>query len=228
MRANQIILMFTCVLLLCSTMNAQETVTVTDIDGNVYQTVKIGDQWWMAENLKTTQYNNDTAIDYPGTDTTVWQSDTTGAYAWYNNDESNKEVYGALYNWHAVNTGNLCPVGWHVPTDEEWMALVDYLGVSTVAGGKMKTTGTIKAGDGLWRAPNTGATNESDFSGLPGGFANYYGDFYFIGSAGYWWSSTEYCPYFAFFHSLGLYSSDVLRYVTSKQNGYSVRCVRDE
>jgi len=101
---------------------------VTDIDGNVYRTVQIGNQVWMAENLKTTKYPDGTSISYPGADNTAWQNNTTGAYAWYNNDISWKDSYGALYNWHAVNSDKgLCPPGWHVPSDAEWTQLVDYV-----------------------------------------------------------------------------------------------------
>ena len=145
--------------------------TVTDIDGNIYHTVTIGNQVWMKENLKTTKYKNATNIEYIGSDGLVWQLNTTGAYAWYNNDSTWKYTYGALYNWSAVNSAKgLCPAGWHVPSDAEWTILTTYLGGANIAGGKMKETSTL-----LWESPNTGATNKSGFTALPGGYQNIIG-----------------------------------------------------
>ena len=145
--------------------------TVTNIDGNVYKTVKIGKQWWMAENLKTTRYRNGEEI-INITDPIQWGALVIGAYCWYNNDISNKGPYGALYNWNAVmDDRNLAPVGWHIPTDEEWTTLSTTLGGESVAGGKLK-----EAGFSHWNAPNTGATNESGFTVLPNGYC--YGPFF--------------------------------------------------
>jgi uncharacterized protein (TIGR02145 family) len=135
--------------------------TVTDIDGNVYNTVTIGTQCWMAENLKTTRYNDGTAI-LTGLSNADWQITTSGAYAIYNNDPANNTTYGKLYNIYAVKTNKLAPAGWHVPTYTEWTTLTTYLGGEAVAGGKMKATT-------LWSSPNTGATNSSGFTGLPAG-----------------------------------------------------------
>jgi len=140
--------------------------TVTDIDGNVYETVVIGDQLWMAENLKATHYRNGDAL----VDGFV-HSMIEGAYTNYDDDPSNSNIYGKLYNWYAVDDERgVCPEGFHVPSDDEWTILTDYLGGWEVAGGKMKTIGTIEGGDGLWYSPNTGATNESGFTGLPAGY----------------------------------------------------------
>ncbi len=132
---------------------------VPDVDGNSYRTVLIGTQLWMAENLRTTKYNNDIPINYHSD----WRS-VIPEYAWYNNNIAYKEPYGALYNYPAVNSGNLCPAGWHVASDQEWSALADYAGGLAVAGGKLKETGTVH-----WVAPNTGATNEYGFTLLPAG-----------------------------------------------------------
>ena len=163
------------------------TATVTDIDGNVYNTVTIGTQVWMVENLKTTRFNDGSAIQLVSDDT-VWSNLTSPGYCWYDNDEAtNKDPFGALYNWYTVNSGKLCPAGWHLPTDDEWDIIVNYLDGDTIAGGKMKETGTT-----LWNSPNTGATNSSGFTGLPGGFCNFNGNFYSIGFNGSWWSTTEY------------------------------------
>lgn len=131
---------------------------IADADGNTYKIIKIGDQVWTAENLRTTRYNDGTEIPLV-TDYTAWTNLTTPSYAWTNNDIGNKSVYGALYNWFAVKTCKLCPSGWHVPTDAEWTILENHLGGITVAGGKMKETGTEH-----WFAPNTDATNESGFT----------------------------------------------------------------
>ena len=196
--------------------------TITDIDGNVYKTVTIGTQTWMAENLKVTRYNDGTAIPNV-TDNAAWAGLSTGAYCWYNNDISHKATYGALYNWYAVNTGKLAPAGWHVPTDGEWTTLTTYLGES-VAGDKLTETGISH-----WANPNAGATNETGFTALPGGHSD--GFFGFIGYIGCWWSATEYDPYSVFFRSLGLgpINGIVSRGINwNKSVGYSVRCVKDD
>ncbi len=197
--------------------------TVTDIDGNVYQTIIIGDQEWMAENLKVTHYRNGDPIP-KGYSDSEWTILSTGAYSVYNDNSSNSETYGNLYNWYAVHDNrNIAPVGWHVPTDEEWTALIDYLGGSSIAGGKLK-----KAGMEHWSDPNEGATNESNFSALPGGYRHYSnGEYYAISDVNYFWSSTEYSNNNAWERILYFLSSDIGRLAGSKNLGYSVRCVRD-
>lgn len=195
---------------------------VIDADGNKYSTVKIGNQEWMAENLRVTHYNN--GDDIPEiTDRTAWNDISTGAYCWYNNDEaSNKNAYGALYNWFAVNDSrNLCPVGWHAPTDQEYTELTTYLGGETVAGGKMKTAT-------LWNSPNLGAVNTSCFSGLPGGLRSVTGDFNAIGYSGLWWTATEDDPTLARLRLLD-YQSEGLEEIpgSAKIYGFSVRCIRN-
>ncbi len=136
--------------------------TLLDIEGNEYKTIQIGNQTWMAENLRTTKYNDGSSIPVVN-DNISWLNLTTAAYCWYDNDISRKDIYGALYNWHTVTSGNLCPAGWHVPKNEEWTVLTAYLGGESVAGGKLKETGTAH-----WN-PNSDATNESGFTALPGG-----------------------------------------------------------
>jgi uncharacterized protein (TIGR02145 family) len=194
----------------------------TDIDGNEYSTIIIGTQVWMAENLKTTKYNDGT--DIPNvTDNTEWENLSTGAYAWYDNDQaSNGDTYGALYNWYAVETGQLCPVGWHVPTDEEWTTLNDYLGGEKVAGGKLKEAGTTH-----WKDPNEGATNETGFTALPGGYRISNGTFYYIGDTGYWWSATEGSTIDAWSRGMYFNNSNVSWGSNYKEDGFSVRCLRD-
>jgi uncharacterized protein (TIGR02145 family) len=200
--------------------------TVTDIDGNVYHTVTIGTQVWMVENLKTTRYNNGISIPLV-TDVTAWYNLITPGYCWYNNDINYKDIYGALYDWYTVNTGKLAPTGWHVPSDAEWTILTDFLGGESVAGGKMKTIGTIEAGTGLWFAPNTGATNESGFTALPGGNRLYSGVFYDIGNTGFWWSSTETATNTAWYRILNRNFSIFYTYDYAENVGFSVRCVRN-
>ena len=159
-------------------------VPCSDADNNNYPVVEIGLQTWMAQNLKTKLYNDSSSIEYPGGAYSRWESNITGAYAWYNNDIKFKNIYGALYNWYAVNTGNLCPKGWHVPSTEEWMTLVDNLGGVNFAGAQLK-----ELGNDHWITPNKTSTNESGFSALPGGIRSldYFSD---IKNAGYLWSSS--------------------------------------
>jgi uncharacterized protein (TIGR02145 family) len=206
--------------------NQQTLTTATssnpvDVDGNVYTTVTIGTQVWMKENLKVSKYRNGDPIPTNLTDA-AWGATTTGAYSIYNNDAANNTTYGKLYNWYAVaDSRNLCPVGWHVPTDSEWTTLENYLGGTSVAGGKLKSTST------LWNAPNTSATNESGFSGLPGGTRDRFGTYYFIGSNGAWWSSTEYSATYAWGRNLNYGNGNSGRDYYDGQGGFSVRCLRD-
>ena len=198
---------------------------VKDIDGNSYKTAKIGDQIWMAENLKVTHYRNGDPIP----NLTDNPHRTTGAYCNYDNDEDNVKTYGRLYNWYAVgDERGLAPKGWHVPTHEEWTILIDYLGGWKIAGGKMKSTGTIEGDDGLWESPNEGATNESSFNALPGGESFHSdGSYDGIGQLTPFWSSTEEDGSEAWFRLLGFSSSDVIKTKYWKNNGYSVRCIKD-
>lgn len=195
--------------------------TMTDQDGNVYKTVTIGTQTWMAENLKVTKYNDGIAIPNV-TDNTAWKELTTGALCDYANTPSNSETYGKLYNWYAVKTGKLAPKGWHVPSDAEWTELTNYLGGTSVAGGKLKETGTTH-----WASPNTGATNETGFTALPGGTRYSSGAFDDIGTSGVWWSATENNATSAWDRIVYLNYSDVVRGYFNKEVGFSVRCVRD-
>ena len=207
--------------------------TVTDIDGNVYQTVLIGDQCWMAENLKVTHYRNGDPIPNV-TDDYEWSLLSTGAYCEYDNNPANVATYGRLYNWYAVDDSrNIAPEGWHVPTDAETKQLEMYLGMSqaeadatswrgTDEGGKLKEAGTTH-----WSPPNTGATNESGFTALPGGYRNLSGYFNHMGLIAYFWSSTEYFSTNAWYRDLHYYNSQVGRYDFNKHYGFSIRCVRD-
>jgi uncharacterized protein (TIGR02145 family) len=194
--------------------------TVSDIDGNTYKTVKIGSQWWMEENLKTTKNKDNSSIPLV-TDAQTWSNLTTPGYCYYNYDSATyKDTYGALYNWYAA-TGKLCPTGWHVPSDAEWTILTYYLGGEIVAGGKLKETGTTH-----WTSPNAGATNETGFTALPGGMCE--GVFWNIGNIGYWWSTTTGdVSEDAFFRDMFCDFSNVLKNQDWKWNGHSIRCVKD-
>jgi uncharacterized protein (TIGR02145 family) len=195
--------------------------TASDVDGNTYQTVKIGTQIWTRENLKTTKFKDGTAISLV-TDNTAWGALTTPGYCWYNNDATTyKNTYGALYNWNTVGTNKLCPTGWHVPTDVEWTILTNFLGGESIAGGKMKETGTLH-----WAAPNTGATNETGFTSLQGGFRGTSGTFDYA-SFGFWWSSSEYSTssFYSWARQMANNNSNVIRSNATKQYGFSVRCV---
>jgi uncharacterized protein (TIGR02145 family) len=211
-------------------------ITTSDIDGNIYDIVTIGKQMWMKENLKTSKYNDGTNIPLV-TDNDEWAELTSPTYCWYNNDQiTYKATYGALYNWYTVNTGKLCPTGWHIPSDKEWSELIIYLGNWTIAGGKMKEIGTTH-----WANPNIGATNKSGFTGLPGG-GRWEHNFVDINESGGWWTSTEYLDSKAFF--IGLYREHAFVLnrksindkgdsindgaATAKWVGFSVRCVRDQ
>jgi uncharacterized protein (TIGR02145 family) len=189
-------------------------------NGYTYQTVYIDGREWFAENLRTTKYNNGSTIPSV-TDNSQWAGLSTPAYCWYNNDQTTYgNTYGALYNWYAVNTGNLCPNGWHVPTDEEWTALTDYVGGASIAGTKLKTTSG-------WNSDGNG-TDYFGFSALPGGARSLYdGGFSGLGSNGYWWSITESDAASTWGRRMGYDGEGVSRYYGSKRSGFSVRCVRD-
>jgi uncharacterized protein (TIGR02145 family) len=180
---------------------------VTDIDGNVYSTVTIGTQVWMAEDLKTTHYTDGTPIPYV-TDNPEIVNLKSGAYCWFNNEESNKTIYGAVYNWYAT-ADKLCPVGWHVSTYSDWATLIDYCGGWELAGGKLKEAGAIH-----WDAPNTGATNETGFTALPAGGH---------GTSTGWWCP----PRFGYLISLGNNRTWVYLTECHACRVNYVRCVRD-
>jgi uncharacterized protein (TIGR02145 family) len=199
---------------------------IDDVDGNTYNTVTIGTQVWMAENLKTTKYKDGVSIPYV-TDDYEWYMHSTPAYCWYNNDAATyKNLYGGLYNWYAVNTNKLCPAGWHPPSNTEWETLATYLGGKTVAGGKLKEAGTSH-----WLSPNTGGTNESGFTALPGGSRSWGGSFGGVGSVGVWWSNSygggdgdQTYKWSVINNSEVLTNNDDY----SEKNGPSVRCLRGD
>jgi uncharacterized protein (TIGR02145 family) len=196
--------------------------TVQDMDGNTYNTIKIGRQWWMAENLKVTKYNNGEAI-FEEKDPDKWTVLTKGAMCYYDNNLEKLAVYGRLYNWYALkDPRGLAPKGWHIPTDEEWSELYEYLGGAGLAGGKLKEKGT-----GHWLTPNMGAIDVIDFKALPGGCRYKEGTYMSISQSGFWWSSSTNS-----FGNVGYYS---LRhnYPTIDWHGFdmeggcSIRCVKN-
>ena len=196
---------------------------VEDKDGNVYHTVIIGTQEWMLENLRTTRYQNGEAIPMV-TDGPQWNKLTTGAFCNYEHDASYGLTYGHLYNWYAiVDTRDICPDGWHVPSDEDWDILSSFLGGDLVAAGKMKET---KAGS--WNAPNVEATNVSGFTALPGGYRSVRGEFHSLGSYTFLWSSTPYAPETAWCRYFQNGSDRMDRIDNYKAFGFSIRCIKDK
>lgn len=199
------------------------TTDVLDIDGNSYNALSIGDQIWLTENLKTTKLNDGTEMTN-ATDNAAWAALTVPGYCWFSNSITNKDIYGGLYNWYAVNTAKLCPAGWHVPSDTEWTTLTDFLGGESVAGGKLKETGTSH-----WNDPNTDASNSSGFSALPGGYRNFDGTFGGATGNGNWRSSTPdgSNPGFAWYRYIYNYAGNIYRGSGNNEGGFSVRCVKD-
>jgi uncharacterized protein (TIGR02145 family) len=202
-------------------------IACTDGDGNNYPVIQIGTGKgspliWMAENLKTTKFKNGTTIipNVPGSD--EWGALSTPAYCWNNNVAGYKDTYGALYNWYAVSTGNLCPSGWHVPSDAEWTSYTEFLGDESVAGGKLKETGTAH-----WVSPNVEASNETGFTALPGGYRDSNGGFNYIGYYSKLWSGTEGGATFSWSRYISNSNSNLTRTTFDKKAGLSVRCIKD-
>jgi uncharacterized protein (TIGR02145 family) len=195
---------------------------LTDIDGNAYDIVVIGTQVWMSKNLRVSKYRNGDPIP-TNLNNTDWSNTTSGAYAIYNNDPVNDSIYGKLYNWYSLaDPRGLCPVSWHVPSDAEWSILENFLGASSAAGGQMKSVSP------LWLSPNADATNNSGFTGFPGGNRDFNGLYDAIGSFGFWWSSTQYSSSNSYWYRSLYYSNgNVGRAYLNKRRGLSVRCVRD-
>jgi uncharacterized protein (TIGR02145 family) len=222
--------------------NNEKTVSlidsVTDADGNMYHAILLGTQTWTVENLKTTKFNDGTAMSLVA-DSAAWCNLTTEGYCWYANDAAaNKNTYGALYNWYAVNSGKLAPAGWHVPSDSEWHVLENYLiadGYNWDGTHYWNKIGKSMAAKTNWTVDlypgsignDLSQNNRSGFSGLPGSFRDNNATFYGIGYYGYWWSSTEYSATGAFAHSLGYYGEDLYNGGNYKSAGMSVRLVKD-
>lgn len=199
---------------------------LTDQDGNIYKTLKIGEQTWMAENLKAAHYQDGSPIALISS-IEVWKTLSTGAYCFIDNDTLYKDVYGALYNYYAVaDQRKICPGGWHVPSDAEWMILENFLGGNQIAGMKMKEVGLTH-----WASPNVGASNLSGFTALPAGSRSYNVDDDFLGLKYYcmWWSSSEHHTFnaSAWYRSLSTFESDLGRNYYLMRTGFSIRCIMD-
>jgi uncharacterized protein (TIGR02145 family) len=217
-------LFFLAIILLVSVSASFAQNEVKDFDNNVYKTVQIGTQLWMAENLKVMHYRNGDPIPNV-TDNKEWGKLKTGAYCNYNNcnDPKNDTFNVRLYNWHTVNDPrNLCPAGWHVPTDAEWTTLINFLGSDKIAGGNMKETGTTH-----WAAPNAGATNSSGFTALPSGARSLKGGFKHIGNTGGYWTSTEYETLNAWHRNMSFSYPFIVRDINAKAVGLSIRCMKN-
>jgi uncharacterized protein (TIGR02145 family) len=225
-----IVIIFSFVMLI-SFVFAQQIDTLKDQrDGRVYKTVQIGDQVWMADNLNTSVFTDGTKISEVAS-AFNWSDLNTGAWSWYGNNSFNGDVYGRLYNWYAVMgihdlesktnialRKKICPIGWHVPSDEEWSVLGKYLGKN--AGHKLKSAG--------WLNSKGTTKDNSGFNALPGGYRDLIGGFEDLENDGYWWSATEYDNGFAWNRSLFYDSGSFTRYVVSNVYGYSVRCLKDK
>ncbi len=225
------------------TLSIEQGDGVTDIEGNEYETIIIGDQHWMAENLRVTRYRNGTLIDSPGEDYNAWRDNKTGAYSWYDiGEEQYAEAYGALYNWYTTdNDAGLCPAGWRMPTDDDFKIMEMYLGMKydeANAGGwrgsdsdvvnRLKSTRKEADGHPFWaEGLNDRATNESGFSFIPGGLRTSTGYFVSLGRAGYLWSSTERNPEVVWARKLELDYDEVTRFALNKDLGFNVRCIEE-
>lgn len=201
--------------------------SVTDIEGNTYKTIQIGSQIWMAENLRVTKFRNNAAIQNISDSlgwANVYDNNTQApAWAYYKNDPSYNALYGKLYNWYtAVNPNGICPQGWHVPSDLEWTTLTNFLGGEPVAAGKMKSTGIQ-----FWKSPNVEASNSSGFSALAGGLRYYYSSYDFLFDFGTWWSTTADNSTRSWARYLSYEFGAVFRTSSIKENGFSIRCLKD-
>ena len=210
----------------CSKDSTTSTVvpgtSVTDNEGNVYNTVTIGSQTWMAENLRSIKLNDGTQIPYV-VNRTTWSNLTTPAYSYYADDSvTYKAKAGALYNWYTVDTKKLCPTGWRVPSDADWVTLQTYLGTDSLAGGKLKETATYH-----WYSPNLYATNSTGFTAIPCGYRFYNGSYNNFGFSGNWWSSTSYSTPFAWYRYLSYTSGAIGKNYYDKVYGFSVRCIKN-
>ncbi len=203
---------------------------VTDLDGYKYKTIIIGNQEWMGENLKVSKYEDGTVIPNV-TDNTQWSKLTSGAWCYNNNNITNNLKFGKLYNWYAVSpttngNKNVCPTGWHVPTDNEWSIMTDFLGGEAKAGGKLRD-----AGESSWNSSSTSNTNPYLFSALPGGAREPDGNFISIGNYGSWWSNTDntqlYFNITSWTRSMEGSGDDILRLYSVKGTGLSIRCIKD-
>lgn len=195
---------------------------ISDQEGNVYKTIQIGTQVWMAENLRSTKYRDGTDIPFVDNDI-LWDNSIAGAYCNYENDDQLLNSYGRLYNWYAVqDRRGLAPTGWHIPTESEWETLANFLGGENITGSKIKEKGISH-----WNIPNSDASNESGFTALPCGARGEMGQYCFIGTIGYWWSADLTGNRTAYLRGATNNSTKIFRYAYNKKYGFSVRCIKD-
>lgn len=195
--------------------------TIQDADGNYYPVIRIGNQLWISQNLRTTKFNDGSPISLVTNDS-EWKSLSSPAYCWLNNDMKHKEEYGALYNWYAVDTKKLCPKGWHVPSNSDWQILTSFLGDPAFTGALLK-----EKGNEHWKNTIVGATDQYGFTALPAGFRNSEGVFpLYAESYTVWWSSSRYANDGC---NRGLYFSNNILYQSheNRRSGFSVRCIKD-
>ncbi len=193
-----------------------------DVDGNTYKTVVVGGQEWMAENLRTSTYLSGDPIPLIK-DNVAWQALSTGAFCWYEQQNLEENIYGKLYNWYSViDPRGLCPTGWRIPTSADWVVLINFLGGVNLSGGKMKETGPRH-----WNSPNTNATNESGYTGLPGGIRSFNGSFLYQGVIGSWWSSSSDGTHDVYVQSVGYNSGISNPFYEDRRSGISVRCIKN-
>ena len=207
---------------ICGVCNGDEsTCQIADIDGNIYHYISIGDQVWLKENLRSTRYQTGEAIPYYNSDTD-WSTISQGALSYYNDDQSYSEIYGNLYNWYAVNDSKeVCPLGFHAATSQEWLILIDYLGGEEYAGGALKDTGSLELNTGLWNEPNVGASNSSNFTALPAG-ARFQNSYNYLGSSVTYWASNTNTRFVLQYGTESMYIT-----TDPEWTGYSVRCIQD-
>ncbi|MDX2360364.1 MAG: fibrobacter succinogenes major paralogous domain-containing protein [Crocinitomicaceae bacterium] len=225
---NQLLLLTTSLLISITSFGQVLNDTVVDVDGNVYHTIKIGTQVWMVENLKTTRYRDRSEIPNGNYS---WNDAAVGSYCDYGNKSYYSQIHGRLYNWHAaVDSRNICPTGWHVPSDDEWDILEKYLisiSDTTIAengpGGELKELGTTH-----WNSPNTGGTNSTGFRAIASGRRSNLGFFTNYQQRSYWWSSTSANDVNAWFRSVKYDSSEITRLKFNKAGGFSIRCIKDQ
>jgi uncharacterized protein (TIGR02145 family) len=200
-----------------------QTGQISDIQGNVYKSIGIGSQIWMAENLRTTKLNNGSLIPQVESDS-IWDFNPHIAFCWYNNDSIyNAKIYGALYNFYTVRTGLLCPIGWHIPRDSDWTILADFLGGPEKAGGKLKDYYTP-----YWNEPNVCLANNYGFEALPGGKrSSFLGKFGTIRDQGYWWTGTSKNDFIAYARTMYHNNTSIGKIESSIGNGFSARCIKD-
>lgn len=220
MKKSLFLLLFTLISLL--KLHAQ---TVTDIDGNIYGTVVLGSQEWMTSNLKSLHFSNGDVIPHNFSQSAWSGLNQSSGADYYNNDPLTGATYGVLYNWAAAsNINNVCPTGWHVPSNQEWTTLINFAGGSATAGGLLKERDTTH-----WNYPNFNATNSTGFTALPSGLRHNTGSNQFLNDFGFWWTSTQGTANTSFAYNVKMSYADeiVLQYESNQRGGFAIRCLKN-